>query len=191
MWRFSIINESGSLFAAVADWWINVGIFSTVQYKGSRSRVEMRKTAINVDTKASKYKWEEESGVGVGGWPLMIEGVKSKARKAWNEVSIYCQTGQKDSQKYNQGRRYFFFHVMEEGCDLGKGSIHRLNMEVDLQSLFGLHVTWCAQLYWLAETLQLPPPRIWPHITRALLVRKDRRHLYITPWEQPILIPFL
>ncbi len=24
---------------------------------------------------------------------------------------------------------------------------HRLNMEVDLQSLFGLHVTWCAQLY--------------------------------------------
>ncbi len=26
-------------------------------------------------------------------------------------------------------------------------------MEVDLQSLFGLHVTWCAQLYSLAETL--------------------------------------
>ncbi len=24
---------------------------------------------------------------------------------------------------------------------------HGLNMEVDLQSLFGLHVTWCAQLY--------------------------------------------
>jgi hypothetical protein len=31
-------------------------------------------------------------------------------------------------------------------------------MEVDLQSLFGLHVTWCAQLYSLAETPQLPPP---------------------------------
>jgi hypothetical protein len=25
-------------------------------------------------------------------------------------------------------------------------------MEVDLQSLFGLHVKWCAQLYSLAET---------------------------------------
>ncbi len=34
---------------------------------------------------------------------------------------------------------------------------HRLNMEVDLQSLFGLHVTWCAQLYSLAETPQPPP----------------------------------
>ncbi len=24
---------------------------------------------------------------------------------------------------------------------------HRLNMDLDLQSLFGLHVTWCAQLF--------------------------------------------
>ncbi len=30
-------------------------------------------------------------------------------------------------------------------------------MEVDLQSLFGLHVTGCAQLYSLAEIPQLPP----------------------------------
>ncbi len=29
-------------------------------------------------------------------------------------------------------------------------------VEVDLKSLFGLHVTWCAQQYSLAETLQLP-----------------------------------
>jgi hypothetical protein len=55
---------------------------------------------------------------------------------------------------------------------------HRLNMEVDLQSLFGLHVTWCVQLYSLAETTLLRPfPRIWTRFTRALLVRKDRRHL--------------
>ncbi len=59
---------------------------------------------------------------------------------------------------------------------------HRLNMKVDLQSLFGLHVTWCAQLFSLAETPQLPPsPRIWTRITRALLVSKDRRHLFVTP----------
>jgi hypothetical protein len=32
----------------------------------------------------------------------------------------------------------------------------RLNMEVDLQGLFGLHDTWCAQLHSLAETPQLP-----------------------------------
>ncbi len=65
---------------------------------------------------------------------------------------------------------------------------HRLKMEVDLQSLFGLHVTWCAQLFSLAEeTLQLPPsPRIWTRITRALLVSKDRRHLFVTPCSWPI-----
>ncbi len=40
---------------------------------------------------------------------------------------------------------------------------HTLNMEVDLQSLFGLHVTWCAQLFSLAETPQLPPSSsLWP-----------------------------
>ncbi len=51
---------------------------------------------------------------------------------------------------------------------------HRLNMEVDLQSLFGLHVTWCAQLYSLAETPHLPPsPRIWTRMWGALLVSKE------------------
>jgi hypothetical protein len=35
---------------------------------------------------------------------------------------------------------------------------HRVNMELDLQSLFGLH----AQLYSLAGTPQ-PAPRIWAH----------------------------
>jgi hypothetical protein len=38
------------------------------------------------------------------------------------------------------------------------GLDHKLNMEVDIQRLFGPHVTWCAQLYSLAETPQTPPP---------------------------------
>ncbi len=38
---------------------------------------------------------------------------------------------------------------------------HRLNIELGLQSLFELHVTWCAQLFSLAETPQLPLP---PHL---------------------------
>jgi hypothetical protein len=52
---------------------------------------------------------------------------------------------------------------------------HRLNREMDLQSLFGFLVTRCAlQLYSLADTPQLPPsPRIWTRITRALLASKD------------------
>ncbi len=39
------------------------------------------------------------------------------------------------------------------------GKSHRLNMELNLQSLFGLHVTWCAQLFSLTETP--PPPPHW------------------------------
>jgi|LakMenE18May11ns_1017448.scaffolds.fasta_scaffold9508897_1 hypothetical protein len=46
------------------------------------------------------------------------------------------------------------------------------------------NVTWCAQLYSLAETPQLLlSPRIWTRITRALLVSKVRRHLFETPWS--------
>ncbi len=43
---------------------------------------------------------------------------------------------------------------------------HRLNMEVDLQSLFGLHATWCAQLYSLAERVPATPlsPGVWIRI---------------------------
>jgi hypothetical protein len=38
-------------------------------------------------------------------------------------------------------------------------------MELDIQSLFGLHVTGCAQLFSLAETQQpIASPRIWAHI---------------------------
>jgi hypothetical protein len=57
---------------------------------------------------------------------------------------------------------------------------HRLNMELDLQSLFG---------HSLAENPQLPPPHT-PHLglyTRALLVGKDRRHLFVTPCRGKLL----
>ncbi len=46
----------------------------------------------------------------------------------------------------------------------------RLNMAEDLQSLFGLHVTLCAQLYSLAKTPQLPPlpPHLGSHYEGAI-----------------------
>ncbi len=46
----------------------------------------------------------------------------------------------------------------------GKVLFHRLNMELDLQCLFGLHV-YTVQMCSLAETPHPPPlPRIWAHI---------------------------
>ncbi len=56
-------------------------------------------------------------------------------------------------------------------------------MEGDLQSLFGLHVTWCEQLYSLAETLQSSPhpPALGLVYESATLVSKDRRHLFVIP----------
>jgi hypothetical protein len=61
---------------------------------------------------------------------------------------------------------------------------HRLNIELDLQSLFGLLCT--LQLYSLAETTRLTPSP--PHLDlfpMALLVSQDRRHLFVTSWSEP------
>ncbi len=80
-------------------------------------------------------------------------------------------------------------------CNFSVGYSHRLNMEVDLQSLFGLHVTWCALhscTHWLRPRNSPPSPRIWIRITRAFLVSQDRRHLFVTPWLFSLfVIPFL
>jgi hypothetical protein len=54
---------------------------------------------------------------------------------------------------------------------------HRLNMELDPQSLFGLHVHRCTD--WLRPATPLLP-RIWAHLPRALLVSQDRRYLLVT-----------
>ncbi len=51
-------------------------------------------------------------------------------------------------------------------------------MELDLQSLFEFHVHSCTHL--LRPHIP-PPPRIWAHIPRALLVSQDRRHLSVWP----------
>jgi len=76
---------------------------------------------------------------------------------------------------------YTFWTVISEWKQRGDRRYHRLNMQVDFQSLFGLHVPWCAQLYSLAEIPQSPPPHLGSY-TMALLVSQDRRHLFVTPW---------
>jgi hypothetical protein len=63
-------------------------------------------------------------------------------------------------------------------------------MKVDLQSLYGLHVTWCARLYSLAETPQLPPSpafrlvlrgRYWSaKIDDIALYKHPARYLFIS-----------
>jgi hypothetical protein len=56
---------------------------------------------------------------------------------------------------------------------------HRLNTELDLQSLFGLHVHNCTHCL----RPRNPPPLLL-HLasyTRVLLVSQDRRHLFVTP----------
>ncbi len=60
---------------------------------------------------------------------------------------------------------------------------HGLNMESDLQSLFGLHVTCCAQLFLLAETPQHPSLRIWDHIRWRYLSAKIDISLWPPGWD--------
>ncbi len=57
-------------------------------------------------------------------------------------------------------------------------------MEEDLQSLFGLHVTGCAQQYSLTETPQLPPPPQLDSYYEGAISQKDRRHIFETPWRR-------
>ncbi len=60
------------------------------------------------------------------------------------------------------------------------GSRHRFNMELDLQSLFGLLCT-AVLIGWDPA---IPPPLDphWGSYTRALVVSQDRRHLFVIPW---------
>jgi hypothetical protein len=55
---------------------------------------------------------------------------------------------------------------------------------------FGLHVTLCAQLYSLAETLQLPspPPPAFGLVLRGRYwsAKIDDISLHVTPWLEPI-----
>ena len=57
---------------------------------------------------------------------------------------------------------------------------HKLNMESDLQSLFGLHAHSCT--HWL-KPRNSSPPRAFAlgSYTRVLLVSQNRRHLFVTP----------
>ncbi len=58
------------------------------------------------------------------------------------------------------------------------GIKHKLNMKLDLQSLFGLHVH--SFTHWLGPRDPLPLHLV--SYTKALLVSQDRRHLFVTPW---------
>ncbi len=93
------------------------------------------------------------------------------ALSKYMQHSCYCQAGQNNRtdncvgsgcQIYGPwGYRYIYLHIRclrhqqrSRSCFVWR---NRLNMEVNLQSLFGLHVTWWRQLCSLAETPQLPP----------------------------------
>jgi hypothetical protein len=52
-------------------------------------------------------------------------------------------------------------------------------MELDLQSLFGLHVHSCT--HWLRPRNPHPLPLHLGSYTMALLVSQDKRHLFVPP----------
>ncbi len=60
---------------------------------------------------------------------------------------------------------------------------HRLNIELDIQNLFGLHVY--SFTHWLRPCIATPQFPSPPHLgsfTRAPLVSQDWWHLSVTPW---------
>jgi hypothetical protein len=71
--------------------------------------------------------------------------------------------------------------------DAAKGVWHRLNMELDLQSLFG---PLCSCPLWLRPR-NSPPSPAFGLIYKALLVIQNRRHLFVTPWSLAIIEYFV
>ncbi len=61
---------------------------------------------------------------------------------------------------------------------------HWLNLELDLRSLFGLHVQSCTP--WLRPRNSPPPlPLAFGLIYEGAIGQPiDRRHLFVTPWRQ-------
>ncbi len=59
------------------------------------------------------------------------------------------------------------------------------HMELDLPSLFGLHVYSCTRC------LRLRTPPQMGSYTRALLVSQDRRHLFVPPCIEPMTVATL
>ncbi len=70
---------------------------------------------------------------------------------------------------------------------IGKYCTHRLNIELDLRSLFGL-LCKAVLIGWDPATSPIPP-HLGSH-TRALLVSQDRRHLFATTWLYPSHCPW-
>ncbi len=64
--------------------------------------------------------------------------------------------------------------------------LHRLNIELDLQSL---KFIW-APVYSCTHWLKPRNSPLLPHLGEgAILVSQDRRHLFVSPWVSPVLHP--
>ncbi len=99
------------------------------------------------------------------------------------------------------GNKYALFNLIRNvpglellfliGCRMviGQSEIltFRLNMELDLESLFGHLCTNCT--HWLIPSNSPLPPHLGSY-TRAPLVRQDRWHLLVTPCSKQKVVRF-
>ncbi len=99
----------------------------------------------------------------------------------WTRVrgtKYFIQNGDFFIQKEGEGGRPFIQYDVQRLFSFNLCLTHRLNMELDIQSLFGLLCT-AVLIGWYPPTPPLPPH--FGSYTRALLVSQERRHLLVTP----------
>ncbi len=90
-----------------------------------------------------------------------------------------CTSGSCPEGNFSHSVYVYFIHLRSCHLRLTLGRAHRLNMELDLQSLFGLLCT--AVLFGWDPGTPSHPPHLGSH-TRALLVSQDRRR-YRRPYQ--------
>ncbi len=141
------------------------------QWIGEEAEKKERRKTNHANEKRSLEKTTEESSILE---KIVINLVENLCKNGWKILRdcriclTYVDAKAKASER-------------DETCGgkdtLKQGRKHRLTMESDLQSLFGLHVHSCTR--WLRPR-NPPPPAFGRIYTRALLVSQDRRHIFVT-----------
>ncbi len=119
--------------------------------------------------------------------PTVVESLRGKKIVHVAVGALHCLAVTEGGQGWNSWSGFNGINLESSASchshsHLPMGFLHRLKMELDLQSLFRLLCT-AVLIGW--DPPPLPSPRIWAHRQGALLVSQDRQHLFVTPCSSP------
>jgi hypothetical protein len=159
-------------------------LWYSVDYKMQPFSCQHREQHISkqdyeISVKEIHFSRLEPQRFGIEVWLTLLRVMKSKSQLDRWIFCIYFFTYEKLKSFVKTLIPYNQIPIFKEQlCMSSMDFYHMLNIEIDLQSLFGLQSRDVHSCIYCWD----PQLRIWTRITRALLVSKDRGHLLVTPW---------